>query len=311
MGAGTVWPMDANRGRAPYDMKHDALGSVLIAANNEESKIGACLTALLGQARVGEFEVVVVCNGCHDDTADVAKRAAAELQHSLSVVETPQPGKAGALNLGDDCLTCFPRIYLDADIELSTSAARGLVSELAKPEVRAATVAADLRVEEASSLVRRHYRARARVPYAGHLVGRGVYALSGAGRARFDRFPDRLGDDLFVQSLFDEDECSTLAAFAVVVHPPQSLREFLRAQTRIAVGNLQHRREHPGPGPPDVPTVERGAEPTRLRSVLAAHDRPSSWADLAAFLALTAVVRARARWRLYRADGLGSWTTSR
>ena len=46
--------------------------SVVIAAHNEEALLGRCLDALLSDAEPGEFEVVVVPNGCTDSTARVA-----------------------------------------------------------------------------------------------------------------------------------------------------------------------------------------------------------------------------------------------
>ena len=43
--------------------------SVVIPAHDEEAVIERCLGTLLADARAGEVEVVVVCNGCTDDTA--------------------------------------------------------------------------------------------------------------------------------------------------------------------------------------------------------------------------------------------------
>ena len=48
--------------------------SVVIPASNEAGRIGACLHALLAQEGVAEpVEVIVVANGCRDDTAAVAR----------------------------------------------------------------------------------------------------------------------------------------------------------------------------------------------------------------------------------------------
>ena len=57
----------------------------------------------------------VVANACTDRTAEIAREA------GVRVVEISTPGKANALRLGDaECVT-FPRIYVDADIELEFS----------------------------------------------------------------------------------------------------------------------------------------------------------------------------------------------
>ena len=63
---------------APCRASHRAMStcvsiSVVIAAHNEEDVLGRCLDALLRGSRPTELEIVVVCNGCTDRTADVAR----------------------------------------------------------------------------------------------------------------------------------------------------------------------------------------------------------------------------------------------
>ena len=60
--------------------------SVVIAAHNEEAVLDRCLDALLRTARTGELEIAVVCNGCTDGTAEVARRYGDD----VCVLETPE-----------------------------------------------------------------------------------------------------------------------------------------------------------------------------------------------------------------------------
>src|SRR4029453_13779336 len=85
--------------------------SIIIPAHNEESVIRRGLHAVLDGAAPGELEVIVVCNGCSDATADVAR----EFGIAVRVIETDVPSKSNALNLGDAAATRFPRFYLEAD----------------------------------------------------------------------------------------------------------------------------------------------------------------------------------------------------
>ncbi|MET8139616.1 glycosyltransferase [Sphaerisporangium sp. NPDC005288] len=94
--------------------------SVIIPAHNEARVIGRLLSRLLAEASKDEFDVVVVANGCDDDTASVARG------FGVRVVETPVPSKREALRLGDEAAAVHPRVYVDADIEMGTADLRAL-----------------------------------------------------------------------------------------------------------------------------------------------------------------------------------------
>src|SRR5215475_4602896 len=79
------------------------LVSIVIPAHNEEASIGSNLGHLLAGAAPDEFDVVVVANACADRTADIART------HNVRVIETPQPGKANAVRIGDAACRMFPR----------------------------------------------------------------------------------------------------------------------------------------------------------------------------------------------------------
>src|SRR5215208_8237087 len=168
------------------DVLQPALGSVVIPAHDESASIRRCLDALFTGVAPGELDVVVVCNGCADDTAARTRSSG----HPVRVVELEAASKPAALRAGDEAARALPRIYLDADVVLHGSAARAVLERLrggavaARPPVRYVSGAS-------SAPVRSYYRARSQVPaLLGSLWGAGVYGLSEAGRRRFDAFPD-------------------------------------------------------------------------------------------------------------------------
>jgi len=59
--------------------------------------IARTLKALTRGALPDELDVVVVCNGCSDDTAAIARR----FGELVRIIETALPNNAHALNLGD------------------------------------------------------------------------------------------------------------------------------------------------------------------------------------------------------------------
>jgi glycosyltransferase involved in cell wall biosynthesis len=93
--------------------------SIGLLAHNEGPRIGETLRSLLNQDVFRQFstEVVVVANGCSDDTANIARRLLEEnrtvweQQRSSRVEEMAQPGKANAWN-------CFVHHYSASDATL-------------------------------------------------------------------------------------------------------------------------------------------------------------------------------------------------
>jgi N-acetylglucosaminyldiphosphoundecaprenol N-acetyl-beta-D-mannosaminyltransferase len=207
-------------------------GSVVVPAHQEAAVIAERLGPLTRGLEGRDVDVVVVANGCTDDTAAVARSLP-----GVRVVELAEASKIAALDAGDRATTAFPRVYLDADVRLS---AEGLIALLEvldtdRPVVGAPKITFD--TSGSSWTVRAFYRIFERLPYTRRgLVGLGVYGLSAKGRSRFGTFPDVTADDLFVQQLFAEDERVTVdETFEVVV--PRTLGALLAVRTRVARGN--------------------------------------------------------------------------
>ncbi len=100
--------------------------AIIIPAHNEAARIDATLQAVLSSIGDEGVQVIVVCNGCNDDTADRARQYAPR----VCVLETTVASKTNALNLGDEAASSFPRIYLDADVIVSKSLVSDLVRAL-------------------------------------------------------------------------------------------------------------------------------------------------------------------------------------
>jgi hypothetical protein len=240
---------------APVAPSAGVLGSVVIPAHNEETVIARCLGPLAPLAEDGSIQIVVVCNGCTDGTARVAGSFP-----GVRVVELPVGSKPAALRAGDRAVGALPRIYLDADVVLPADAARGVLAELAADRPvpgpdgaalsreradGAVTLAArpPVRYDASGStlLVRRYYRARSRIPAVlGSLWGAGTYALSAAGRARFDDFPDLVADDLWVDQLFAPGEVAVVDCAPVTVTAPARTRDLLLVLRRTYRGKAEH-----------------------------------------------------------------------
>lgn len=219
---------------APYETQpvvSAPLASIIIPAHNEEAVLARCLRVLLAGSLAGELDVVVVANACTDHTAEIAREA------GVRVVETSTPGKANALRLGDaECVT-FPRIYVDADIELENSSVRALVAALNGSEALAAAPVPTWDLVGASGPVRRvHEVHELLIAPRRALAGVGVYVLSEGGHSRIFPMPDVVSDDSLVHRRFAASERLIVGDAKVIVRPPRTLRAHLHRRIRIRQG---------------------------------------------------------------------------
>lgn len=267
--------------------------SIVIPAHNEESVLGRCLDALLGGANPGELEVVVVCNGCSDRTADVARRYG----DAVRVIDTPVASKANALNLGDDAVRGFPRLYVDADVVLPIGSARALRERLDAPGALAAAPAMRMEYSTASGAVRAFYDVWTRMPYTREgMIGVGVYALSREGRARFERFPDVIADDGYVRMLFTAAERLRVDEAPVTVAAPATIPDLVRIMTRSRLGGFELASKFPEL----VAREQAGKSYGGAFSIVAV--RPWLWPAAIVYLWVNVASRVRARRQLRRRD---------
>ncbi|HWS35696.1 MAG TPA: glycosyltransferase family 2 protein [Actinoplanes sp.] len=268
--------------------------SIVIAAHNEAAVIGRCLDALLQDAAPGEFDITVVANGCTDDTASVAAQ-----RTGVRIVDLERPGKAPALNAGDDVAEGFPRVYLDADVVLTGAAVRALAA--AVEEAPAATVGRELDVTGRPLLIRAYYAIHGRLPVLRDgLFGRGVVAVSEKGRARFGRFPELVADDLYLDSQFARDEKAHVTAYRARIATPRRTGDLIRRLVRVRGGNTAMRAAA-ARGEITVP-VRAADRSSWLRDVVL----PRPWLAPAAacYVAITVI----AAWSAKRAgDGGVAW----
>lgn len=277
--------------------------SVVIAAHNEAAVLGRCLDRLLADADPGEFDVTVVANGCTDATAQVARS-----RPGVRVVDLPEPGKGAALNAGDAVAIGFPRVYLDADITLSTDALRALRNSLEGQRssgVLAVAPRRQLDLDHAPTVVRAYYAINSQLPaYRNTLFGRGCVVLSTPGRARFDRFPDVVADDLFLDSLFDPEEKREIDRVATTVVTPRRTTDLVRRLVRVRRGNAQLRAA------PGTRAAARAAARTSWLRDVVLHDLRLVPAA-ACYVTLTVIAATLARLPQRRSDPWGRDESSR
>jgi glycosyltransferase involved in cell wall biosynthesis len=210
-------------------------GAVIVPAYNEAAVIRRNLAPLSQAAIDGSIELVVVCNGCTDGTADVARSVP-----GVRVLELEQGSKPAALNAGDEAATLWPRLYLDADIQISLRAVLAVLDRLAQGDVMVARPVVRYDSDGASALVRSYYRASRPISEHEHAMwGAGVYGLSAQGHQRFGHFPLVTGDDLYVDAQFDIDEKAVVLTDPAVVTTPTDAKSLMAILRRSRRGTVE------------------------------------------------------------------------
>jgi glycosyltransferase involved in cell wall biosynthesis len=257
--------------------------SVVVPAHNESSVIARTLSQWVTNPASNEIGVVVVCNGCTDDTANVARR----FGPTVHVVESDIASKTHALNLGDQISGAFPRIYADADIVITVDAIRALARRLEQGDVLAVAPTADINVTGCSWLVRKYYGIRSRLPSSREGIGgSGVYALSEAGRRRFGQFPDVIADDTYVRLQFRLGERETLPCVSSTVFPPRTVLQLIAVRTRAYNGTFELVQRFP------ELRVNKGE--ANNRTLVALFKEPHLWPGLLIYCCVNIVARCRA-----------------
>jgi glycosyltransferase involved in cell wall biosynthesis len=255
--------------------------SVVIPAHNEQAVIGRCLERLSEGTAADELEVIVVANGCTDQTAELAATFP-----GVTVIDTSVASKHAALVLGDRAVSHFPRAFVDADVEVTASA---LVSTAAAMEAAGALVAAPalhVDLHDCPWGVRAYYRVWCALGWSTDApVGSGLYMLSASGRQRIGEFPDITNDDQFVHDSFLAQERLCVEQVVYVIRPARTMTGLVHRRTRTLHGQIELRERFGS-----LPGAASGPTPAAL-----VRRDPRRVLDVAVFFAITLLAKRAVR----------------
>jgi len=216
-----------------------SLPVIIIPAYNEQAVIKNTLSQLGGGNSSG-FQIVVVCNGCEDQTESIVRE-----HFPLVYCETlAKSSKARAIRQAEMLDIGFPRLYLDADIVITETTVEGLFEHaIAKPEPALLVPHSIAILDNCSCWVQRFYHSWYQTNFVKqHGFGAGCYLVNRAGRTRFGDWPDLIADDGFIRTQFADEETHIVKTQVVHVAAPNSLWSLLKVKSRSKYGNLQLKR---------------------------------------------------------------------
>ncbi|MBE7191239.1 MAG: glycosyltransferase family 2 protein [Gordonia polyisoprenivorans] len=282
----------------PSDPRVDEpIASIIIPAHNESTVIGRCLDGIRSDPSA-RFEIVVVVNGSTDRTGDVAEaHLRGDTEAAVEVIT--EASKIAALRRGDEIAHIYPRVYLDADIQVSARTLADLARALtdqAHPAVGAPRMVVDTR--GCGWAIRAYHNVWTRLPYAEDgVIGAGVYAVNEAGGAAKGLFPDVMNDDAFVRGVFPPHQRLTTPGVFIVA-APRTVSALIRRRARVHIGNDAVEELVAGSG--------RSTTRSALLGILRRNE--SSVPEVIAYVAITAAAFAVARVRRARGSQ-HQWST--
>jgi glycosyltransferase involved in cell wall biosynthesis len=194
------------------------------------------LSSLAEALSSGRVEVIVVCNCCTDDTAAIAATFP-----GVQVLSLPVASKVAALNAGDDIASKWPRVYLDADVDLPSVSLRQTLERLSEPYgPLCARPTFTYDTAGATKSVEAYYRARDKMlGTRSAMWGAGIYAVNQRGHERLGSFPEIINDDLLIDRLFIGHEKQIVDGHPVRVRTPRNSRALLATLGRTYRGNAE------------------------------------------------------------------------
>ncbi|WP_173138046.1 glycosyltransferase [Kibdelosporangium persicum] len=269
--------------------------SVVIAAHDEEAVIARCLRSLTSGAKLGELDIIVVANACGDRTAQIARAERAR------VVETPVAGKAHALGLGDAECRTFPRLYLDADVDLDMASLRRMLNAIERGALACSPVP-EYDLTGVSAVASRFHRVFDQLLTGRRgLAGAGAYMLSKEGHGRVFPLPTVMSDDGWVHRTFSASERQSVEGARSVVRPARTVGAVIRRRARVRLANRELDRLG---RKADEPSLGAGQLVTLVRQ------RRVSVLDALCFLGVLLADKIVARWRRVRGTD-AAWSADR
>lgn len=220
--------------------------SVVVPAYNESAVIEHTLSYLLADGRLVSTEVLVICNGCSDDTASLVSAFTqsnidllTDRKLTIEVVETEVASKTNAINIGIERASGEYIILLDADIHVSGATLISLMQNLIETGKDLLSPSVSFDYEYASFWVREYYKVASTSSYNKRYRFSNVIAMSKVGVKCLGPLPEVIADDEYLRRQFKQEQVSICEELNFCFACPTNARDLLSILTRIQRGNYQ------------------------------------------------------------------------
>ncbi|MEZ8186311.1 glycosyltransferase [Shewanella sp. 5S214] len=205
--------------------------SVLIPAYNEEKTISKLLKEYEGLENL--YEVIVITNGCSDNTMTEAKKF-----KFVKIINLSIGSKVIAINEGIKLISGDRVMIQDADVIIKHESLVNLSNDKNSKEYDFFTL--EPKFIGGSFLVRKFYKFMMLTPvFKKGMVSAGVYIISNKVIDKVFPLPNVISDDGFVKSSLGENNLFKIKNSFSNVLIPNDLYSLVKIKTRSRMGNLQ------------------------------------------------------------------------
>ncbi len=220
--------------------------SLIIPAYNEANLLTRTIDYVLGDNELQNCEIIVVCNGCKDNSIEVLTRYQKDNQNVLNsksivlkVIDEQKPSKTHALNIGMKDAAAENVVLLDADILVSGACIQELVKVLKEKALLALSPAIEFDTGDSSSAVKRYFNVSENSKYNKELRLSNVIALSAIGRQAVGDFPEVIADDEYLRRQLKFNEYAVLRTHSYAFKTPKDMFNLISVLSRVERGNMQ------------------------------------------------------------------------
>lgn len=220
--------------------------SIVIPAYNEEKVLTKVLSYLFADDVLSNAEIIVVLNGCKDNTASNLANYLAEQQDTLErkklpfqVFDIEKASKTNAINVGLANVSNDYVVLLDADIFISGKHISQLVEALENSNLYAMSPKVNFDTSNASGLLKKYYDIEKASYYNNHLRLSNVIALSRKAMNSLGALPEVIADDEYIRRSLPQNSYRVFNDATHTFKTPKSLTSQLSVLTRVERGNFQ------------------------------------------------------------------------
>lgn len=212
---------------------------VIIPAYNEENVILKTLKPYEELASPN-LKVVVVCNGCTDNTYAEACKAGG----GVEVYNREVGSKVLAINFAIASLekdVAFDVFVQDADVIIDKDSILSLISYSSSvSEFSFASIKPNLELQSASYFVHCYYKFLTQTPaYKKGMVSSGCYLVSSKKIYEIFPFPEVIADDGYVKAKLGPKNIQLIPDAIASVKVPKDIWSLIKIKTRSKLGNVQ------------------------------------------------------------------------